>query len=226
VRVIRSIAHSLTHFLFMSDHATIIKYDEGDLAQHPVPPETPYHRWNITIKFAGLRKDVNVDGVHLNVRVFLAVLSLLNSSPYHPQNAQRASQCRCDGCNRMLYCPCISQRYCRKCKQWFTNECLDALELHTDQVPDSKLPATYDGIQLEEDFIAILTMPICRGGPYGVVGNGWIYYRARSLLKDVRVNGKLPNGWKASLTETNYKVSEVSEGISYYTCPCCADALC
>ncbi|KAG1790111.1 uncharacterized protein HD556DRAFT_1310895 [Suillus plorans] len=145
---------SLVDMMCIEDHATIIKYDECNLAQHPVPPETPYHRWNVTIKFARHRKDVNID---------------------------------------------------------------DALELHTDQVPESKLPATYDGIQLEEDFVAILIMPICRGGPYGVVGNGWIYSRARSLLKEVRVNGKLPNGWKASLTETDYEGSEVEIRVKQVT---------
>ncbi|KAG2335435.1 hypothetical protein BDR05DRAFT_1006815 [Suillus weaverae] len=57
----------------MSDHATIINYDEGDLAQHRIPPETLYHRWNITIKFVRGRKDMRIDGVHLNVRVFRVV---------------------------------------------------------------------------------------------------------------------------------------------------------
>jgi hypothetical protein len=136
-----------------------------------------------------------------------------------PQNTQRASQCRCDECDLMLYHPSIPQRYCRKCRQWFNIECLDALELRTDHIPDSKLPARYDGIELEEDFLAILIMPICRGGPYGVVGNGWMYSRAKSLLGEVRAHGALPKGWRVNLPPTD------SES-SYYMCPCCSTALC
>ncbi|KAG2351354.1 hypothetical protein BDR07DRAFT_1386114 [Suillus spraguei] len=84
---------------------------------------------------------------------------------------------------------------------------------NADNVPESKLPARYNGIQLEKDFISILTMPIRRGGPYGVVGNGWIYYHARSLLKEVVADGKLPDGWKASLTKKYYEVSDGSESV-------------
>ncbi|KAG2352436.1 hypothetical protein BDR07DRAFT_1498307 [Suillus spraguei] len=48
---------SLVDMMCVEDHATIINYDEGDLAQHPVPPETLYHRWDVMIKFARHHKE-------------------------------------------------------------------------------------------------------------------------------------------------------------------------
>ncbi|KAG2354874.1 hypothetical protein BDR07DRAFT_1381928 [Suillus spraguei] len=143
---------SLIDMNCIEDHARIISYDEGDLGQHPMLPETPYHRWNIEIKFRASRKDVHIHSMHLS-------------------NTQRASQCRCDTCDYKLYCPSISQQYCRKCKQWFNHECLEALERRTDRVPDARLPVEYGDIELEGDFLAMLTMPICRGGQFGVVGS-------------------------------------------------------
>jgi hypothetical protein len=66
------ICHQLFNTLFvMSDHARIISYDEGDLGQHPMLPETPYHRWNIEIKFRASRKDVHIHSMHLSVRLFI-----------------------------------------------------------------------------------------------------------------------------------------------------------
>ncbi|KAG1837842.1 hypothetical protein DFJ58DRAFT_846298 [Suillus subalutaceus] len=161
----------------MEDHAVIISYDEGDLKQCQLPPKTLYHRWNIEITFVRNRNDGRIHGVHLS-------------------NPQRESQCRCNACDNALYSPSISQRYCRKCKRWFNHECLDALECRVDRIPDAGLPAVYGDIHLEKEFLDILTMPICRGGPFGVVGNGSIYSRAKSLLREAKINGKLSDGWR------------------------------
>jgi len=42
--------------MFGADHAIIMKYDEGDLEQVQIPPETLYHRWNAELTFDRRRK--------------------------------------------------------------------------------------------------------------------------------------------------------------------------
>lgn len=220
-----SIYHQLYDtFLMISDHAVIISYDEGDLKQCQLPPKTLYHRWNIEITFVRNRNDGRIHGVHLSVSV-LYILTSSSKFRYiaNLQNPQRESQCRCNACDNALYSPSISQRYCRKCKRWFNHECLDALECRVDRTPDAGLPAVYGDIHLEKEFLDILTMPICRGGPFGVVGNGSIYSQAKSLLREARINGKLSDGWRDVLTDAN---SLECKGLSYYKCPCCVDVLC
>ncbi|KAG1829887.1 hypothetical protein DFJ58DRAFT_875000 [Suillus subalutaceus] len=188
----------------VEDHAMILSYNEGDLSQLEIPPETLYHRWNINITFVKSRKDVRIRSVNLN-------------------NPQRATQCRCNNCDHELYCPSIAQRYCRKCRQWFNDECLDTLERRVDRHPAPISPDVYGNIDVDEEFLAMLTLPICRGGPYGVVGNGSIYARAKSMLHDGKIHGKLPEEWRNILMDAE---SLDYEGLSYYKCPCCVDVLC
>ncbi|KAG2745199.1 hypothetical protein P692DRAFT_20849949 [Suillus brevipes Sb2] len=166
----------------VEDHAIILKYDEGDLKQHQMPSNTPYHRWNIKITF-----------------------------------------CRCDTCDRLLYNPTVSQRYCRKCKQWFNNICLDTMGRRVDRIPEARIPSMYGDIEWEQEFLDLLTIPICRGGPYGVVGNGSIYSRTKSLLRHARTHGELPERWDDILTE-----ADVLQGkdMWYYMCPTCVDVFC
>ncbi|KAG2136432.1 hypothetical protein DEU56DRAFT_756338 [Suillus clintonianus] len=172
--------------LVLSDHTSLVDMtcvEDHALIVSQLPPETLYHRWNVEITFVKKRTKVRLHGMNLS-------------------NPQRASQCRCAACDYTLYCPSISQRYCRKCKQWFSKTCLDALDCQVDRRPEPLLPSTYDHIVLPEGFLAILTMPICRGGPFGVVGNGSMYCRAKLLLREARTHGNIPEEWKNILVET------------------------
>ncbi|KAG2029903.1 hypothetical protein BDR03DRAFT_1096177 [Suillus americanus] len=168
----------------MSDHALILSYDEGDLSQLQIPPETLYHRWNINITFGKGRNSARINSVNLS-------------------NPQRATQCRCNNCDLVLYCPSISQRYYRH--------------------PAPISPDVYGDIDVDDNFLVVLTMPICRGGPYGVVGNGSVYSRAKSMLRDVKVHGELPENWKDILLDAD---SLQCKDLSYYKCPGCVDVLC
>lgn len=56
----------------------IVGYDEGDLAQRQIQPDTPYHRWNIDIEFVKDGNDVSLHSVHLNVRRLIFERSPVN----------------------------------------------------------------------------------------------------------------------------------------------------
>ncbi|KAG1720424.1 uncharacterized protein EDB91DRAFT_1088861 [Suillus paluster] len=146
---------SLVDMTCVEDHALIVSYDEGNISQRQLPPETPYHRWNVEIKFVKSRTKVR---------------------------------------------------------------------LH-DRRPTPVLPAIYNDIQLEAEFLTMFTMPICRGGPFGVVGNGSIYSRAKLLLREARTHGSMPEAWRDILGtiedvdgECSFKVS----GMASQSCPIAA----
>jgi hypothetical protein len=52
---------------FSVDHAIIVPYDEGDLAQPQIPMRTLYNRWTIEIEFLKRRNTVYVNGVNIRV---------------------------------------------------------------------------------------------------------------------------------------------------------------
>jgi hypothetical protein len=92
-----------------------------------------------------------------------------------------------------------------------------------DRIPEARIPSMYGDIEWEQEFLDLLTIPICRGGPYGVVGNGSIYSRTKSLLRHARTHGELPERWDDILTE-----ADVLQGkdMWYYMCPTCVDVFC
>jgi hypothetical protein len=139
------------------------------------------------------------------------------------QNPKIATQCHCDHCDLALYSPSISQRYCRKCKRWFNAECLDALECRIERRPTPKLPEIFDDIDVPDEFLMILIMPICRGGPHGVVGNGSVYLQAKSMLCEARLSGKLPDDWKDIIITADFLQTK---DLGYYKCPRCVDVSC
>ncbi|KAG0692967.1 hypothetical protein DFH29DRAFT_881866 [Suillus ampliporus] len=51
---------SLVDMTCVEDHALIVSYDEGNMSQHQLPPETPYHCWNVEIKFVKSRTKVHL----------------------------------------------------------------------------------------------------------------------------------------------------------------------
>lgn len=55
------------------DHARIIQYDEGNLAQAQIPVEKLYHRWNISMQFVTRRDVLHLKGVNINVGMFLFI---------------------------------------------------------------------------------------------------------------------------------------------------------
>jgi hypothetical protein len=61
-------------------HATIVRYDEGDLAQPQIPTETLYHRWTISMKFITHNNVVQLQAVNIDV---CKVLSLVQSMKHH-----------------------------------------------------------------------------------------------------------------------------------------------
>lgn len=51
-------------YICLIDLATIVPYDEGDLAQPQISAGTLYHRWSIDINFS---KSGSIDGVNITV---------------------------------------------------------------------------------------------------------------------------------------------------------------
>jgi hypothetical protein len=48
-------------------HATIIRYDEGNLSQPQIPTATLYHRWNVSMQFTTRRNVQHLQGVNIEV---------------------------------------------------------------------------------------------------------------------------------------------------------------
>jgi hypothetical protein len=92
-----------------------------------------------------------------------------------------------------------------------------------DRRPEARIPSVYGDIDWDEEFLYLLTIPICRGGSFGVVGNGSIYSRAMSLLRHAQTHGELPEEWYGIMTETD--VLQCKD-ICYYMCPSCVDVFC
>ncbi|KAG1778123.1 hypothetical protein EV702DRAFT_1044814 [Suillus placidus] len=47
-------------------HATIVQYDEGDVAQPQIPTKTLYNRWTMHMKFVNRGKAAYLDGVNIS----------------------------------------------------------------------------------------------------------------------------------------------------------------
>ncbi|KAG2083493.1 hypothetical protein BD769DRAFT_1398019 [Suillus cothurnatus] len=144
---------SVVDMCCVEDHATILAYDEGDLAQPQIPIGTLYNRWTIDIKFSSNRQEVYMEG--LNIR-----------------NSQEATTCACNRCHPAFSSPTIFQRYCRKCARWFNEECVASIGRQLRGQVKPRVPSTYAGINFDPEFLLLLTSPIRRGDSYGVVGNG------------------------------------------------------
>ena len=52
-----------------------------------------------------------------------------------------------------------------------------------------RLPCAFDAVQFDADFLAMLTMPIRRGGHCGVVGNGAMLLKIKILLDEAMTLG-------------------------------------
>lgn len=83
----------------------------------------------------------------------------------------------------------------------------------------ARLPSLYDGVTFDEEFLALLTTPIRRGGHCGVVGNGMLVIRVRALMEHAMKLGKLPDGWMDDLQPTVR--TSADEIIRRYSCPMC-----
>ncbi|KAG1760491.1 hypothetical protein EV702DRAFT_1053450 [Suillus placidus] len=57
---------SLVDMTCVEDHALIVSYDEGNISQSRLPPETLYHRWNVEITFVKKRTKVRLHGMNLS----------------------------------------------------------------------------------------------------------------------------------------------------------------
>ncbi|KAG1795964.1 uncharacterized protein HD556DRAFT_1307190 [Suillus plorans] len=184
----------------IEDHARIIPYDEGNLAQAQIPVEKLYHRWNISMQFVTRRDVLHLKGVNIN-------------------NSQVSTYCSCNSCNLSYSSPNNLQRYCRACRKWFNETCLESVARKMNRKWKARLPSDYDAVQIDADFGPLLTMPIRRGGHCGVVGNGMILIQIKTLLDQAMALGQLPAGWKDGLHSN--VVSTVHELVQRYYCPVC-----
>ncbi|KAG1786394.1 uncharacterized protein HD556DRAFT_1449771 [Suillus plorans] len=184
----------------IEDHATIIQYDEEDLAQPQIPGETLYYRWTVSMQFETHRNVIQLQGVHI-------------------ENSQVSTRCSCDSCDHSFSSPYNLQRYCRTCQQWFNDTCLVAVAKKMERTLKMRLPSIYDAVEFDKEFLALLTTPIRRGGHFGVVGNGIILFQVKSLLEDALTLGRLPDGWMDRVQLM--KLSSVDDAVPRYYCPVC-----
>ena len=130
--------------------------------------------------------------------------------------------CSCGICDT-LHSPNISQRYCKGCKAWFNETCLTTLRLALKGSP-ARIRQEYGAIRFDEGFVQLVSKPIRRGGPIGIVGNGLQVVRCNSLLRDARRIGRLPDGWKDTLLPSTLSVE--GDVFTHYKCPVCVSSTC
>jgi hypothetical protein len=82
-----------------------------------------------------------------------------------------------------------------------------------------RLPPPYDTIKFDEEFLALLTTPIRRGGHCGVVGNGILVIQVRALMEQAMKLGKLPDGWMDNIQPI--VLTSTQESVRRYSCPMC-----
>jgi hypothetical protein len=82
-----------------------------------------------------------------------------------------------------------------------------------------RLPSIYDAVKFDEEFLALLTTPIRRGGHCGVVGNGLIVIQVRKLMEEAMKLGRLPDGWMDGMQPTTQSLAH--EVVPRYSCPVC-----
>jgi hypothetical protein len=152
-----------------------------------------------------------------------SVLSLKNVML---QNTQVATLCGCHKCAPAFLSPDNMQRYCRRCKQWFNEECVQAQghQLNTNAAVKTVLPPSLRnlGISFDPQFLTFLTMPIRRGGSCGVVGNGYTIIEGKSLLKQTLQLGRLPDGWNDTVKQGMLSLGD--DVVPRYYCLTCATA--
>ncbi|KAG2057313.1 hypothetical protein BDR06DRAFT_969501 [Suillus hirtellus] len=149
----------------VEDHATILPYDEGDLEQHQIPVKTLYNHWTIDIQFSKNRQ-----------------LSLVNGVNIH--NGQTAMKCACHWCDPLFSSPMTLQRYCRKCQQWFNKACLALHGRRLKKKVKASLSSIYRDVDFDPEFLSTLTMPIQRGGSYGIIRNSLILILGHALIEE------------------------------------------
>jgi hypothetical protein len=81
------------------------------------------------------------------------------------------------------------------------------------------LPSPYNAVIFDEEFLALMTTPLRRGGHCGVVGNGILVIQVRALMEQAVKLGKLPDGWMDDLRPTVH--TSPNEIIRRYSCPTC-----
>ncbi|KAG2737385.1 hypothetical protein P692DRAFT_20761930 [Suillus brevipes Sb2] len=139
---------------------------------------------------------------------------------YHRwNNTQVATSCSCNSCDLTFSSPNHLQRYCRSCRRWFNEACIAALGHRMDSSIKVRLPPPYDAIKFDEEFLALLTTPIRRGGHCGVVGNGILVIQVRALMEQAMKLGKLPDGWMDDIQPT--VLTSTQESVRRYSCPMC-----
>jgi hypothetical protein len=94
-----------------------------------------------------------------------------------------------------------------------------ALGLRMSRNTKARLPTTYDALKFDEEFLALLTTPIRRGGHCGIVGNGMLVIQVRGLMEQATKLGKIPDGWKDDLQLTMQ--TSPDEIVRRYSCPMC-----
>ncbi|KAG2107611.1 hypothetical protein DEU56DRAFT_762601 [Suillus clintonianus] len=83
----------------------------------------------------------------------------------------------------------------------------------------ARLPSPYNAVRFDEEFLALMTTPIRRGGHCGVVGNGILVIQVRALMEQAVKVGTLPDGWMDDLRPTVQ--TSPNEIIRRYSCPTC-----
>ncbi|KAG1834024.1 hypothetical protein DFJ58DRAFT_847707 [Suillus subalutaceus] len=121
---------------------------------------------------------------------------------------------------RMVY---MEERYCRKCNQWFNEECVASLGRQLRRNVKAGVQSMYSDISFDPQFLSLLTLPIRRGASCGVVGNGMILVKGGELMDEARILGQLPEGWKEIMQQAMGPMGD--ENIARYYCIACTTAV-
>ncbi|KAG1718053.1 uncharacterized protein EDB91DRAFT_1090354 [Suillus paluster] len=180
-------------------HATILRYDEGDLSQPQIPTETLYHRWTMNMHFVNRGNTVYLDGVNICPRFIPMRYTELTTIHTNVQ------------------------RFCRTCDRWFNEICLVSNGRRMHKKTKVLLPSLCDGITFDKEFLALMTMPIRRGGPCGVVGNALIVAKIRTLITEAIKRGSLPDGWKEDIHKAGLTLTSSDKLIPRFYCLVCPE---
>jgi hypothetical protein len=89
--------------------------------------------------------------------------------------------------------------------------------------PSNSSTAGHVNVQLDKEFLRTVTIPISRGGSYGIVGNSRRVVEANSLLIESKTLGRLPHGWRDRLSQC--VPTSDTDDVVHYRCPVCEKAV-
>ena len=131
--------------------------------------------------------------------------------------------CGCPGCDKPYNPDQDIQRFCRGCDAWHHVRCVEALPPSMSGIPEEvERQTSLQGRQLDADLQSILCIPIERGGPQGIVGNGkdiLLAWEIFAAMTDGAGEGDVPLTWRDNVCAVTFEKAQ--NKYDYYYCVTC-----